>query len=528
LIFGFLGHRAEQRQRVAEATLIADISSKFVNLPANEVDREILDAERRICELLHLDLVSLWQWSDEAPGFFTHTHLYSAQKGPLTPQRREQDFPWLGKQMRAGRIVVFSSLAELPPEAARDREVARQLGIKSSLNLPLALGGNPPIGVLGLNTTRAERDWPDDLVKWLQLMAQIFASALARKRADQALRESEERLKLATEAADVGLWVWEVARNRFWGSERSLSLFGAQSVEELSFEEAKQRIHPNDRAMVEREFRDALANRSDYEVEYRLVLSDGTERWVAAKGRVVLDATGQPARMLGAVIDITERKRLQHQILEISDREQRRIGQDLHDGLSQHLTGTAMMAKALEYELAATQHPAVAKVAYLRDLLSQAVGQTRALARGLAPVHLGIDGLIVALRRLAEGIETQSDIRCRFTSSPAVFIADDFVASHLYRIAQEAVNNALRHGNAQQITIALEFNTDQGRLTISDDGVGIEARGRRGDGMGLHIMADRSQIIGGSFSVSAGPDGGTVVICSFKQTAPHLENAPPP
>ena len=183
--------RPELEERLRFETLIADLSSKFVNLPADQVDREIVDAQRRICEMLDLDLSALWQLSDEPSGFFTPTHLYIAQKGPQPAgQQHQEDYPWLRQQMLAGRIVAISSLEELPAEAARDRESLRQLDIKSNIAIPLAVGGGPPIGILGLNTTRAERHWPDALVKRLQLVAQIFTNALARKGADQALRES--------------------------------------------------------------------------------------------------------------------------------------------------------------------------------------------------------------------------------------------------------------------------------------------------------------------------------------------------
>jgi formate hydrogenlyase transcriptional activator len=188
--------------------LTADLSSKFVNVPAAAVDREIMDAVRLICEFLGLDILALWQWSDDPPGFFMLTYCYSAQEGPQpSGWLHHEDFPWFRQQMLGGRIVATSSLEDLPAEAAHDREVCRQLGIKSNLTLPLSVGGESPIGILGFNTTRAERDWPEALVKRLQLVAQIFASALARKRADQALRDSEERLSLAADSAEAGLWV---------------------------------------------------------------------------------------------------------------------------------------------------------------------------------------------------------------------------------------------------------------------------------------------------------------------------------
>ena len=196
--------QAELEERLRFETLLADLSARFVNVPAGEVDREIMDAQRRLCEFLGLDMSALRQWSDEDPDTFTLTYFYSAQEGPQPPRKLKQEaFPWIAQQMRAGRIVAIASLEDLPAEAARDREAARQLGIQSSLCLPLSVGGKP-VGILGLNTTRAKRDWPEALVKRLQLVAHILASALARKRADQALRASQERLSLAADAAEAG------------------------------------------------------------------------------------------------------------------------------------------------------------------------------------------------------------------------------------------------------------------------------------------------------------------------------------
>jgi PAS domain S-box-containing protein len=317
LILRLLVNRAKRRQAEAEATLVAEISSKFVNLPANEVDREIVDAQRRVCELLGFDLSALWQWSASAPGVLTLTHIHRAQQGPQLPERMDAQeyFPWCQQQVLAGRVVAVSSLKEVPAEAARDLESCRLLGIKSNLTIPLSVGGGPPIGALGLNTTRAERHWPDALVKRLQVVAQIFTNALARKRADQALRESEERMTLAAEAAQFGVWGWNIVRNQVWGSERWLSLFGFASGEDVSFEKIVQRIHPDDRETVEREVRRALAHGRDYTGEFRTVLPDGTQRWIASKGRMHADANGKPARMLGAAIDISERKQAEAKVL---------------------------------------------------------------------------------------------------------------------------------------------------------------------------------------------------------------------
>jgi len=193
--------------RLEFETLISDLSSRFINLPPSEVDREVEEALRRVCELLGIDLSVLWQWSRVAPGVLTPTHVYYAQGSLVSPEpMREEHYPWYVQQVLAGRMVAFSSPEELPAEAAVDLEYARLLGIKSSLCLPLSVGGEPPVGALALNTLRAQRDWPDALVKRLQLVAQVFTNALVRKRADETLRESEERLSVAADSAEAGLW----------------------------------------------------------------------------------------------------------------------------------------------------------------------------------------------------------------------------------------------------------------------------------------------------------------------------------
>ena len=190
-------NRLELEEQLRFEMVLAEISGRFVNLSAERLDSEIVDAERRICESLGFDVAGLWQWSDEVPGSLLLTHLYGAVEAPL-PERMEASeyFPWYQQQLLAGRVVAFSSLEELPPEAGRDADSCRHFGIKSNLTIPLAMGGKPPIGALGFNTTRSERNWPGALVKRLQLIAQIFMNALARKRADETLRKHLKEIEV--------------------------------------------------------------------------------------------------------------------------------------------------------------------------------------------------------------------------------------------------------------------------------------------------------------------------------------------
>ena len=199
-------------------TLLAALSSRFVNLPPGDVDGAIDDALRRICEPLGVDFAALWEWSADESRILTLTHCYVTEGGPpAASHQREEHFPWVSQQVQAGITVALSSLEELPPEAAVDRASGERLRIKSALGVPLSVGGSPPTGILGFNTVRAPRVWSDEIVEQLRLVAQVFANALARRRHDLSLRKSEARLALAADAAEAGIWTLNLGYRRLLG-----------------------------------------------------------------------------------------------------------------------------------------------------------------------------------------------------------------------------------------------------------------------------------------------------------------------
>jgi signal transduction histidine kinase len=313
----------EERSRFE--TLLIDLSLKFVNLPAGEVDREILDAERRLCELLGLDIVALWQWSAGAPDSFTATHYYSVQNGPQPPMGlSENQFPWVKRQMLAGRIVAISSLKEMPAEAAHDREVCRQMGIKSNLCLPLAVGGKPPIGILGLNTTQAERDWPEAVVNRLQVVAQVFANAMARKRAEEALFASESLLQAGAELAGLGCYEVNFNERSCHVDDRFHEICGVPAGQQsglLPVQLWMDQIHPDDRQRV-LDHRDKLhdGKLDRLSIEYRYLHPTQGEKWIHHTARVAArDAAGHAIRSFGAIRDVTSRKKAERETQELRD-----------------------------------------------------------------------------------------------------------------------------------------------------------------------------------------------------------------
>lgn len=263
-------------------------------------------------------------------------------------------------------------------------------------------------------------------------------------------------------------------------------------------------------------------------VETVRVRKDGAHMAVSMTVSPIKNSTG---RIVGASViarDITERRALEKAIIQISEREQQRIGQDLHDGLCQQLTGIALMCQALEQKLS-RQHPEEAgEASQIAGLINQAIGQTRELVKGLYPMTQETDGLLVALDELVTNAESLTSVSCRLTYDTPLVISNPVVTLHLYRIVQEAVNNAIRHGKAKHVLVDLTLQAQESILRVQDDGVGfpVESREKPRGGMGLRIMRHRANMIGAALTIQQNSFGGTTVKCAFHQSLKLEQPAP--
>jgi signal transduction histidine kinase len=237
--------------------------------------------------------------------------------------------------------------------------------------------------------------------------------------------------------------------------------------------------------------------------------------WILAKLRSLHDELEERVRQRTAALneEMQERVRLEEEILSISEREQQRIGHDLHDSLCQHLTGVALAGEVLSEQLAAKSIPEAKAVNHIVEMVEGAIDLTRTLARGLHPFDLTGEGFTDALRQLAATMTEGLKAACIFECDTPVEIREPGVATHLYRIAQEAVTNAIKHSNAKEIVVRLEAAADGLALTISDDGVGMPSK--LPVGMGLRTMAYRASVIGAAFSVERRLSHGTRVTCKL-------------
>jgi signal transduction histidine kinase len=226
----------------------------------------------------------------------------------------------------------------------------------------------------------------------------------------------------------------------------------------------------------------------------------------------VRDKERRPAGLIAVATDVTERFRLQREILEISDREQARIGQDIHDGLCQQLIGLAICANSLERSLAAAQRPETEAARKICGLLDESITEARGVCQGLYPIRLSTQGLPPAIEELAAATSQRHGLRCDCEFSGENVPCDMPTATHLYRIAQEAINNCVKYSGARKAILRLIGTPEEITLEVKDDGKWRAPKATGRSGMGLHIMDYRAQLIGGKFCC-AGGESGTVVTC---------------
>ena len=236
---------------------------------------------------------------------------------------------------------------------------------------------------------------------------------------------------------------------------------------------------------------------------------------VLSKLRTLVDELDRRVQDRTAALqrEMAERQRLDREIAQVADRERRRLGQDLHDTLGQHLTGTALAAQVLKEKLSAKSAPEVAEAEKLVNYLEEGIDLTRNLARGFFSPELDADGLSVALEGLAENISERFAVNCVFRAGGLIPMRDPAVATQLYRIAQEASTNAAKHAAADQIDIRISMENSEVTLAIIDDGVGFPDNLSDSKGLGLRLMRHGAALIGGTFKVRQNGQRGTIATC---------------
>ncbi len=284
--------------------LLAELSANFVRFSIDEIDREILDSLRQIAESLDLDHVTIGEMTPDGQDF---SSSYSYSKPHTTPWNGLSlmtEAPFLTQTLLAGQVFVMDDVAQLPPEADIDREGFLRYGIRADLVFPFIVN-NVRRGGIGF-ASATPRKWTMPVIQGLRLISDVFANALDRKHSEKALRENEQYMRLASDAANVGLWAWDIKQDSIWATHKSRLIYDIPATDTLDFSRFLKTVHPDDVQRITASITAALNQGVDFKEEYRVVHRDGSIRFLSASGRFQLDQSGSPEKLMGATLDVTE------------------------------------------------------------------------------------------------------------------------------------------------------------------------------------------------------------------------------
>jgi len=353
-----------------------------------------------------------------------------------------------------------------------------------------------------------------------------FVDITDRKQAELKVREERNFVESLLDTVGALIVVLDTEHQIVRFNQKCEAVTG-YSADEVTGESVFERLVPKEEAEDVRDLLDA--SREDPAPdphEYHWITREGNRRLIRWSNTNLTADDGTLQYIIGTGVDITRRRQLEREVIGVSDKQRRRIGEDLHDILASHLSGTAMMTKGLARKIKDGQEIEAAKVREISDLIQDAGEQARKLSHSLMPLEVHGDDLLEGFENLARRKEKMTDVTFTVETHESLPALDPDIVSHLYRIASEAVNNAIKHGAPSRVDLRLRMEDDRLSLVVKDDGVGIPEDIPDGDTLGLNMIRYRADLIGARLTIDSGEDGGTVVTCSMPIT--HSSKSPRP
>lgn len=504
--------RALER-RLEFETLISETSARFINLPPERIPLEIDRGLDRVRSFLNVDRITLYDRSQPGMDFRALHHAIREKTGLMFPLLTDRQFSWTMNYIKDGQALLVESMDQLPPEAVAERQVALR-GIESFAVIPLKAAGLV-LGLLVLATTTRKRGWPRELVRQLQILGDLFYQAVLRKRAEEKLRESEERFALVADTAPMMVWMSGTDKlctyfNRGWLD------FTGHSLEQELGDGWAAGVHPEDLDRCLSGYTQAFDARQPFKLEYRLLRHDGQYRWIMDCGVPRYSPDGSFCGYIGSCIDITDLKLFQQEMEELSGRlihaqeeERKRVARELHDNFGQKLV---VLSMELAQHLSKPENPPQVE-ACLRGLSTQLKEIARAMnvtAHQLHSAHLEVLGLVSAVQELCHEFSRQYGIEAAFSHAGMPSRVPAEVALCLFRVVQEALQNIAKHSGAASCRVELTGSDEGIQLCITDFGVGFDtARLKLKPGLGFVSMRERLRLVGGQINVESQPSQGT-------------------
>lgn len=532
LILGLLWQRAKRRKIEASLLenlkferMLSELSTRFIGLPEDQLEMNIEQGLSRIAEFLKMDRITLFEFSRDRTEM---TAIFSwAAVGiiPAPARVKADDLPWWRTRLLRGEMALAPSPDALPEEALAEREYFRRMSILSAVSIPLKIGGETNGAISYVSAKRPMR-LTEDLLNQFRVLGEVFWNALKRKRfmeqllASQIiLRESEGRFRLVADSAPVLIWMSGTDKLCNFFNKGWLDFTGRSLEQELGVGWVSG-VHADDRAHCLGIYSAAFEARAEFEMEYRLRRFDGAYRWLVDYGVPRFESEGTFCGYVGSCVDITDRKlseeslhSLSGQLINAQEGERARIARELHDDFSQRLAILGIELGQLQKMLPESDTEERARIAEMLKSTNELSSDLHSLSHQLHSSKLELLGLVPALQGLCVELSEKYETQLEFTERGFPVELPRELALCLFRVAQEALGNVIKHSGAKSAHIALGANADGVSLRISDHGKGFDTDIMDQErGIGLRGMSERLRIVGGRLTVISEPLKGTEIL----------------
>ncbi len=514
------------RDRMEFETFLFDLSSTFIGLPEETVDVSMVQGLARVGEFLQMDRVTLLELTPERDAMIVAYSWSSPGVAGPPPRISRQTQAWWVDQVLRGVVSLAPHVDDLPSEAAVEKKYLHQRGVSSAASIPLKVNGQIA-GAISFVTVHRQEPWAPETVNRLRAIADILWNALKRRQAMQALmaaqnlvRESEERFRLIASTAPVIIWMSDADKQCTYINECWTRITGQTQQAALGRGWAAP-IHPEDLAQWGA-VTTAIDRREPFSMEYRLRRHDGEFRWFFAQGVPRYDRQQTFAGYIGSAIDVTERKEseellstLSQRLIEAQEQERSRLARELHDDINQRLALLVLNLENVMRQLEGSGPELRGQIRAAIDAAGTLASDVQGLSHRLHSSRLHLLGIEVAAREVCRELSERSGVAIEFHTDGISDGVPEDLSICLYRVLQEALQNAIKHSGARHIKVLLQSDGRAVVLTVQDSGIGFEpSTALRSGGLGLVSMKERLKSVDGHLMIEAHAPGGTTIRAS--------------
>lgn len=408
---------------------------------------------------------------------------------------------------------------------SRYRGLCIRMGFKSVAIVPVHYK-RTVLGAFHIADTREEMV-PLEKIEFIESVSPLVGEAILRFSAEEELLKSESRLSEAQRVAHLGNWDWNIQTNQLYWSDEIYHIFGLSALQfSATYDAFLDSVHPEDRESVKKAVNEALYEKKPFSIDHRIVLPDGSVRTVQEQAEVMFNESGKPVRMLGIVLDITDRKKaeddlkdsyeqlrnLSEHLQSIREEERTNIAREIHDELGQALTVLKIDISMIGNKLYPDHKPLVEKTASMMERIDDTIQVVKKICTELRPTVLDHFGLSAAIEWQAEDFQKRTGINCEVSFHPEDIVLDQDISIVIFRIFQEALTNIMRHADATEVKASLKAKDGMITLEVIDNGKGItEEEITNSSSFGLLGIRERVNFLGGNVTISGISNKGTAI-----------------